>query len=219
MSSRAKRCATRLATGLVCLMLVPGAMAQDSLQRASSSLGLLGGFSWPLGDWAKSRVDPSASLFVAGPSFHADLEVGIGSRWTLAFAFGYASLNGGDWEECVSSKGGAIEVSAYAMHLAVLLRPHILLKKTDIVRIEVGPALLLASGSETYEGRTYQYDFLKESCFGFRGGVDYTRLLTESLGISLNAAILVFPSGVEYVAGESQTILSLPVTLGVRFLF
>jgi len=144
--------------------------------------------------------------------------VAIGSRWTLALVFGYAPLSGGDCEDYLASKGGTIAVSAYALLLSVLLRPHILLKRPDILRIEVGPALLLANDSETHRTRTYQYDFLTESAFGFRGGIEYTRLLTEFLVISMNAGILVFPSGVEYVAGESQTLVSIPVTLGVRFL-
>lgn len=211
--------AIRLLIGMAYLTAVPAALAQDTLQVASTSLGIYGGFSGPVGDWAKSRVVPSVNLFAMGPAFQADLDVAIGRRWTLALGFGYATLNGGDWEDYVASKGERIAISGSAIHFALLLRPHILIKGPDILRIELGPALLLADGSETYQGRTYTYDFLKRTAFGVRGGIEYTRYLTESLGASVNAAIIAFPSGIEYIDGRDQTIISLPVTLGVRFLF
>lgn len=211
--------AIRFLTGFVCLTAVPAVFAQDTLRVASTSLAIYGGFASPFGDWAKSRVKPSVSLFAMGPTFQADLDVAIGRRWTLALGFGYASLNGGDWEEYVASRGERLTVSGSAIHFALLLRPHLLLKWPDLLRIELGPALLLADGSEKYQGRNYAYDFLHKTTFGVRGGIEYTRFLTESLGASVNAAIIVFPSGVEYIDGQDQTIISLPVTLGLRFLF
>ena len=205
--------------GLICLVTAPGVLGQDTTQGAASSLGIRGGVSWPLGDWAKSRVDPSVNFFTVGLAFDADLEVAIGKRWTLAFNGGYASLNGSDWEDYVASKGEQVTVSAHAVHFAILLRPHVWLRGPDILRIEFGPALLLASGSETYLMRAYTYDFLKSSTFGVRGGIEYTRLLTDFIGVSLNTAVMVFPSGIQYVDGETRTVISLPVTVGVRFLF
>ena len=205
--------------GLIFLVMASGVFGQDIPQGAASSLGLRGGFSWPLGDWARSRIEPSVNFFAMGVSFDADLELAIGKRWTVAISGGYASLNGKDWENYVASNGGQITVSAYAVHFALLLRSHVLLTRPDILRIEFGPALLLASGSETYQMRAYKYDFLTKPEFGVRGGIEYTRLLTDFIGVSLDAAVLVFPSGVEYVDGESRTVVSLPVTLGVRFLF
>lgn len=209
----------RFLIGLALLGSASIAQAQDSLQHAATSLSLGGGLSWPIGSWAESRINPSVSFFSMGPSLQADLDVAIGRRWTLAVAFGYESLSGSDWENYVASKGERVTVSASAMHFALLLRPHLLIKGPNILRIELGPALLLANGSETYNGRGYTYDFLQKTTFGVRGGVEYTRLLTESIGASINAAIIVFPSGVQYIDNQEQTIVSLPVTLALRFFF
>ncbi len=204
---------------ITCLAFASSALAQDTLQRAATSFCLGGGLSWPVGAWAESRVVPSVNFFSTGPSFQADLDVAIGRRWTMAVSFGYASLSGRDWENYVAGKGERVSVSASTIHFALLLRPHLIMNGPNILRLELGPALLLADGSETYQGRAYTYDFLPKTAFGARGGIEYTRLLTESIGASLNAAIIVFPSGVQYIDHQEQTIISLPVTLGVRFLF
>lgn len=208
-----------LLIGFACLALAPAAPAQDTLRQASTSLCLGGGLSWPVGAWAESRINPSVNFFSMGPSFQADLDVAIGRRWTLALGFGYTSLSGKEWEDYVASKGERVSVSASTIHFALLLRPHLLINSQNMLRIELGPALLLADGSETYQGRAYTYDFLPKTAFGVRGGVEYTRFLTESIGVSVNAAIIVFPSGVQYIDRQEQTIISLPVTLGLRFLF
>ena len=204
---------------IACPAVQPGVRAQNAADSAATSFGLSGGFSWPLGGWSKSRIEPSTNLFGRGFAFEADLDLAIGRRWTLGIAGGYAGLDGSDWQEFVASKGSGLSVSAYEVHFAILLRPHVHLTRPNIVRIEFGPALLLASGTETYQGRIYQYDFLKKTALGVRGGIEYCRLVSEYIGVSLHAGIMVFPSGVEYVDGYTQNIISLPVTLGVRFLF
>ncbi len=206
-------------SGLASLFLAFAAHAQGTSDSAFTSFGISGGISMPIGDWAKSRVAPSVNFFGMGMAFQADLELRIGRRWTLALAGGYTDLSGSDWEDYVASKGENVTVSAYSVHFAVLLRPHILLTRPNILRIELGPALLLASGGETYQGRAYTYDFLKESAFGVRAGLEYTRLLTDDIGVTAQAGVIVFPSGIEYVDGMTRTILSLPVTIGIRFLF
>ena len=211
--------AFQLLIGIALLASAPAALAQDTLETSTTSLFLGGGISWPLGAWAQSRVTPSVYFFSRGPSFQADLDVAIGRRWTLALAFGYSSLSGDEWEAYVAGKGQKVTVSASTIHFALLLRPHILIKRPNMLRIELGPALLLADGSETYQGRAYTYDFLPKTAFGLRGGIEYTRFLTESLGASVNAAIIAFPSVVKYIDRQEQTIISLPVTLGIRFLF
>ncbi len=201
------------------LLAVAGGAAQDSTYRPPGSLGLRGGLSWPLGSWAASRINPNVNFFIQGGTFDADIELNIGKRLTLALAGGYSNLNGSDWEEYVASKGGSVKVTASAFHLALLLRPHVLVTRTDLLRIELGPAILWPKGSETYQGRSYSYDFLQSSSWGVRGGVEYTRFLTETFGVSICAAVLVFPSGVKYLSSETQSYVSLPITVGFRVAF
>jgi hypothetical protein len=212
----------RLNIALVCAVLLlvsSDGIAQDTTNVARGSLGLRGGITWPLGDWTLSPVNGSVSMFSAGGTFDADLEFAISRRMTLAIAGGYAVLSGSDWEEYVASTGGKLTTSSYTIYFALMLRPHIIITRTDVLRIEFGAAINLPSGSETWEGRSYNYDFLKHPAYGIRGGVEYIRYISEGFGFSINVAVLIFPSGLQYTAGESQMVLSLPVTVGIRVPF
>jgi hypothetical protein len=58
----------------------------------------------------------------------------------------------------------------------------------DILRLEIGPALLFASGEELFEGRTYSYCFLGGMSCGVQGGLEYIRMITASLGLSVKVS-------------------------------
>lgn len=207
------------ASVLLALMIIPALLsAQPVSDSARTSFGIRAGYVWPFGDWSKSVVVPSVDLVGVSPGFEADLEFRIASRWTLGVEGGYSSLNGSNWEEYVSGTGDKLSVSGSFIHFALLLRPHLMVGSPNVVRIEVGPALLLAHGEERLDGQTYTYDFLSSTSFGVQGGVEYIHLFNETLAASLKVAGLFFPSAVQHVGGRTNTIIMMPVSAGIRFL-
>jgi hypothetical protein len=172
----------------------------------------------PLGDWHQSPSAPSVNLIVGNFAIEGDLEFAIGDRWTLAVEAGYTGLNGSDWEEYVRAQGDVISVSGSFTHIALLLRPHLKVTRPDIIRGEFGAAVIFASGHEVYSGKTYPYDFLGGTSFGMQGGLEYMRVLSNSVALTLKASVLFFPVAVQHVGGPAQGMLWVPVTAGVRFL-
>jgi hypothetical protein len=200
------------------LTFAPGAFGQTDADSATSSIGLRVGYCWPLGGWRMSPVASSVELISGSFAFEGDLDFRIGNRWTLGVEGGYSALNGSAWEEYASGKGDRVSISGSFVHFALLLRPHIKVRRPDIIRMEIGPALLLSHGEEIFEGRTYPYDFLNGVSFGVQGGIEYIRVLNESLAATVKVSGMFFPSAVQRVGGASDSIVLLPVTVGIRFL-
>jgi hypothetical protein len=204
---------------LLSLLAVPrGALAQVERDSARSSIGLRVGYSWPMGNWGKSPVAPSVDLIGGNLAFEGDLDFAVASLWTLGIEGGYSSLNGTAWEEYASGLGDRITVSGSFLHFAVLIRPHIKIARSYWIRLEAGPALLLASGQETFAGRTYPYDFLRGTNFGVQAGLEYVRVLDESFALSIKASCLFFPSSIQYIGGATNSMLFVPISAGIRFL-
>ncbi len=204
---------------LFCVTAIPlDLRGQTGADSARSSLGLRASYFQPLGDWRNSPVSSSVNLFDASIAFEGDLDFRIANRWTLGVEGGYSPLNGSAWEEYALKKGDTISVSGSFVHFAILIRPHIMVGGPDVIRFEVGPALLLAHGEETYGRRTYPYDFLGEVSFGVQGGVEYMRIFNDGLAASLKMSGLFFPSVVKYIGGATRSAIILPVSVGIRFL-
>ena len=207
-------------TILACIIgLVSGVSGQSKDDSARNSIGVRIGYSLSAGDWNKSRVAPDVSLFKGSFTFGGDLEFRLSERLTLAIDGGYGPLNGSDWETYTAGTGDTVSVSASIGYAGILLRPYLKISGPDLIRLQVGPVMLFASGHETVNGRTYNDDFFRSVKFGGEGGIEYDRMLGDNVAASLNVAAIVIPSGVEYADGESRTVIALPVTLGVRFYY
>lgn len=205
--------------GLLCTLLSsPGIHGQTNDLTRRNSLALRCGYSWLQGDWTYNRVAPAVKFFKGAVAFEADLEFGLTERMAIALQGGYVGLDMSDWQNYASSRSGAMSASASMAYGGVLLRPHLKVSEPDIITMEIGPAALFASGKESVGGRFYNYDFFKSIKVGVQGGMEYLRILNESLGLSLKVSGIVVPSGVEYADGESRTVTVLPITLGIRFL-
>lgn len=207
-----------LAAVFLCMLAMPPVLhGQTGADIPRSSLGIRAGYSWPFGDWAKSPAVPSVNLFDPTFAFEADLDFAIADRWTVGIEGGYSALNGNGWEEYALEKGDTVDVSGSFIHFCVLIRPHIKVTRPDLIRLEIGPALLLASGEESFGGRTYTYDFLDELSFGVQGGAEYIRLLGDDVALSLKVTGLYFFSAAEHLGGTSDAVIFLQATVGIRF--
>jgi hypothetical protein len=194
------------------------AVEESAGSPARTSLGLRAGYSWPLGMWKKSRVEPSVNLISGSFGFEGDLEFAIADRWTLGVEGGHSSLNGREWEQYAGSRGDTITLSGSFTHFAIVLRPHFNLTEFDMIRVEFGPAVLLAQGQEELGGRIFGYDFLSSTSIGAVGGLEYVRLLNNNLAVTVAAKGIFFPSAVEYLDGGTNDIFLAPVTVGIRLL-
>jgi len=206
-------------SGALLLMALhsPG-VAQETEDSVRSSLGLRIGYAVPLGDWHLSPVAPQVNLIGGNFCLELDLDFAIGRKWTLGLEGGYAALNGSDWEDYAATFGERLEISGSFVHCAVLLRPHIMLSGANVLRMEFGPAVLFASGEEVFEGRTYPYDFLGGTSFGMKAGIEYYRILSPSVALSLKASVLYFPSASQHTAQGAKAISIVPLMAGIRFL-
>jgi hypothetical protein len=205
---------------LFCAVSVPSMLSgQSETASARSSFGLRFGYGLFSGDWNKVRFAPDVSMFKGGFTLGGDFDVRLGDRLTLGFDGGYEPLNGSDWEAYALSKGDAVDVNASLAYGGILVRPYLIAGERDFLRMEFGPVLLFASGSETFGGRTYNYDFFSSVKLGGQGGIEYDRRVADNIGVSLRFAGLVSPSGVSYADGETRTMIALPLTMGVRFFF
>lgn len=206
--------------GFVCMMAArPQILCQTDDERIGNSFGVRAGYSFSFGDWARARVAPDVRLFKGSIVFGADLEFGVSRRLAIAVEGGYAPLDPGEWESLARTRGSNLNISASFVHVAILLRPYLKISQPDLIRIELGPVAVFPSGRETVGGKTYEYAFFESARIGGEGGIAYERLVGESVAVSLRAALIVIPSGVTYADGFSYTMIALPVTVGVRFLF
>jgi len=206
---------TSLISSLLALLLaVPSAHAQARGLR--TSVGLRAGYSMPLGDWGKSPVVPSIDMIGGSHAIEIDCDFALGERWSLAVEGGYAAVNGSAWEDYAAQCGEELRISGSLMHCAVLLRPQLLMIGRSLLRLELGPALLFASGEEVFDGERYPYDFLGGMSFGGKAGLEYVHLVAENIGLSLRGAVLVFPSATDPASSPAGTITMVPLSAGLR---
>ncbi len=213
------RCTVRFyAFSVACALIIAmDAMAQSNTESAQNSIGIRGGYSWPMGDWSDQRTAPGVRLFKGSVMFDADMEFSLSDRVSLALNGGYSGLDASDWENYAKSRGDNVSVSASLAYVGLLLRAHVKVSKLDIIAIDIGPVVLFESASETFGIRSYEYDFFHSVRFGVQGGIEYDRCVSESVAVTLRLAGIVAPSGMKYADGESRTVIALPVTAGLRF--
>ncbi len=205
-----------------CLFLVLphiGTAQADQDTVVHSSIGLRAGYGLPIGIWAESRIAPQVRLFSGSFRFEGDITIGLGQKTGLVIGGGYMSLNGSDWEKYVSSKGDTLRVTGSMTEVSLSLRYYLLRHTPNRIAAEFGLSGTFASGEETFNGNRYTYDFFSTFRLGFHGALEYEYLTSNSVALTLRAAVVIAPDGVKYADGESRTLTYLPFTLGIRFMF
>lgn len=192
---------------------------QTDDELSGSSLGLDVGYCLPFGDWTNHRFANGVNQFESGLAFRGDLNLKVGRKFALAITGGYIDLNATDWEDYARKKGDQIKASSSAAYVGLLLKPHLLISHPDVIVLELGAGLFFLNGQETFNGMTYDYDFLKGTRFGIIAGLEYGRFLSESFALSFRATGLIVPSGIQYADGLEHTITAVPITAGVRVFF
>lgn len=192
---------------------------QATDELPGSSLGLDVGYFFPFGNWVNHRFASGVNQFQSGLTFRGDLNFKVGRKFALAITGGYMNFDETDWEEYARNMGDQISTSSSAAYIGLLLKPHLMISQPDIIVLEFGAGVFFLNGQETFEGMTYDYDFLKGTRIGIIGGLEYERFLSESFALSVRASCLIVLTGIHYADGLEHTIIALPITAGVRVFF
>jgi hypothetical protein len=210
--------ATRLVLmGAVLLTLVgSNVLGQTGEARGKFSVGLHAGMFLPMGAWTEHRFAPGVNQFQKGIYGGGILEMELGSRVGLGLEFGYEKLDVGDWVDYAALKGDRISASAEMGHIGILLRPYLLKRTRDLLKLDFGFALVFPSGQETYAPTTYTYDFMKAN-IGFVTGLEFDHFVSARMAIAGRLNVIMVSSGIKYADGVSHAIYGLPVSVGIRY--
>lgn len=207
---------------LICSM----ASAQEDAGEKSVSLAVHGGYSFLTGDW-KSHPFADVDQFGGSLVMQAELEFMVGERTALAIAGGYLPLDTDAWTEYATAHGNgyrpeefqpfSIQASASLWSIGLVLKPFLVKSETDHLKLELGASAVFPSGHEEFDQWSYDYDFLKSPSFGLIAGIEYERLVSQSIALTVKTGSLFVISGIHYADSDGQTMVLLPITAGIRF--
>jgi hypothetical protein len=204
----------RFSLSLVIFSLgVTAAGAQEHASGPRNSLSVRGGFAWALGDWTQHPYAP-VSYFKQDLVVGGDVAFTLSDKTSLAVTGCYLSLNTVEWDEYARSMGDEVTSSASMGFVAIVLRLYLKNSAPDLVSLDIGPLMLFAGGEEKF----FNYDFLASPRFGGLAAIEYDRMLGENYAAYLRVAGAWVPSALQYADGWSPTLVTVPVTIGVRVL-
>jgi hypothetical protein len=205
---------------LIIVVICYGGLAdgQTPAVGVRNSLSLYTGYSLAQGDWTQHPYAP-VSFFKQGFVFGGELAFRITDMLSVAINGGYSRLNTSDWENYARSMGDEVTSKASMGYLALM--PRLFVKNTapDLISLDAGPLMLFESGNERIGARSFNYDFLSSPKFGGVVGIAYDRYVSENFGVYLRVAGLWVPSALEYADRRSFALITIPITIGGRFLF
>lgn len=204
---------------LVSVTLIQPALAQQTDERARDSFGLGLGYSLPTGEWTQHRYASGVNHFSPAFAMNADLEFNIGQRWGLALVGGYNKLGTNDWVSYTKRQNDPVEASASVLYGGATLRPTIMKLSNHALRLEFGACMVFASGTETYGGMSYDYDFLRTWRFGLILGLEYSCMVSDAIALTLQGRSIFAIKGIEYADGLSPSMIIVPITGGLRMYY
>jgi len=210
------------ACSIFLVVLVFASNAQDEEKSKSqyprASLGILAGYSSPIGEWKKHRFAP-VNQFGGGFSIGGDLEIRLSPKAGIGIVVGYTQLDVSAWEGYAATQGDEVSASASALNIGILLMPYLLDTGPSVLKLEIGAVLILPSGRERTDRFTYEYDFMRSPGFGILLGLEYEYFTGESVSFTVGGGTMIVFSGVEYADGLDNTLTLAPVMGGVKFHF
>ncbi len=202
---------------VVSLAIVLSAALPAASDGSEVSIGFGAGYFFPLGDWKAHRY-ADIDQFGGGFTFQADTEIRFTRRLGMAMIAGYINLDTGAWEDYAASNGDAVDASASIFYLGVQFKPHIWENRLHTLALMLGLNYCFSSGRETFQGKTYDYDFMKNR-FVYLLGAEFDRDISSNTALMVSASVLIIPGGIEYADGLSYAITGVPVTAGIRYRF
>ncbi len=122
----------------------------------------------------------------------------------MALTAGYIDLSTGAWEDYAASNGDIIDASAYIFYVGAQFKPHLWDDRLHTLALILGLNYCLCSGRETFQGTTYDYDFMKNK-LGYLFGVEFDRDISPNTAFTISASVTVIPGGI-----RSRTVCPTP---------
>jgi hypothetical protein len=202
----------------VIIFLLSGLVfSQEGEEEIYTSIGLDVGYFIPLGEWADHPFAEGVKQFKGSFKIGAELEFRLFSL-PMGLFYHYSKLDVSEWEDFANSQGSPIAASAYSSDFGIVFKIYVLKQKPSFLNLEIGGGYSSIQGRETFTEFSYDYTFLKpNACMII--GLNYRYMVAEKVLLTMGTRFFYLPEGVEYANRKTLDVTSLPVSLGVRFLF
>lgn len=185
--------------------------------RTEFSMGLGGGYFFPLGEW---NEHPYAGVDQFGGSLtaHMDFELRFTRHIGMAIDIRFSNLDTGAWEDFAASAGDNVDALANIVQFGLQFKPHPWEDRWHSLAIMLGMYYCVVYGQEEFDDTEYEYDFLKNR-FGYQLGVELNRYINRNVAFTVSVSGTFIPNAVDYVSGVDHDVIGVPVTVGVRYVF
>ncbi|WP_373049359.1 hypothetical protein [Vulgatibacter sp.] len=215
------------ALALVTMLAVPAAAQTPGFVQVDGRAML------PIGEWADNFSFPDESQFGAGPAGRVSFGMAPkNSRFfTVGLEAGYTHVGTSAWEEFTASRSSRVDASARMWSLMAGGTVSLPGRGRSTFGAELHGALgvLVPSGEERFQGRSYEYDFLQTTIAGRLGARGVWKL--GEFDLWLGADFLVAPGAVRHTEPlasanaplarslERRTLTALEPGAGLRYWF
>jgi len=200
---------------LLCTAIAPG---QDPAPGLRNSIAVRAGYAWAQGEWTRHPYAPvsyfSQSLVIGG-----DFSFPVSDNGALAVIGVFSNLSTKEWNDFARTMGDTVDGSASLGFLAFVYRAFLKNTGPDLFSVDIGPVMLLSGGSEKIGTRSFDYDFMSSPRFGALAALEYDRCVTDNLALTLRLEGMFVPSALQYADGHSPSLLTFPLTVGVRIMY
>ena len=185
--------------------------------RLNPTLEVHGGFFLPAGDWAAHRYAAGVDHFRGGLTGGGELAIAVlGLR--IGLYYDYSRLGTSQWEDFARRQGDDIAAAASMKDLGCRFHLDLWRDRRSSASMNLSVGHLSMGGTESYAGRTFDYDFLHGGLsLGF--GVGFTRVMAPHLALALRTGFNMVVEGIGYADGEQRDVYWFPATLGLIYRF
>jgi len=205
------------AAALAPAFISPARAGDDWSSRWSA--GIYGGYALSTGDWKDHHYAEDVRQFNTDFSMTFDISLRLSEGWGLDFQTIYLRLNTNDWEDYVQSLGDRFSAQAGCLITPLVMRYAAWSDVRNQVSLLAGMGLAFGSGKESYNGISYDYDFLRGVDFAAIFGSEYNLMLKPPTALAVRGSLILIPSGVHYANERGRTIVAFPISVGLRFFF
>jgi len=193
------------------------AVGQENQDEYSGSFGLDIGYFLPVGNWTTHRYAEGVDQFQGGLMFGAELEARI-FKIPIGLSYNYIRLSVEDWVDYAAQRGDPISASASMGVYGLTVKYYFLKKKPHLMVLELGGSYVTLKGHENFAGYSYDYNFLNPG-LGFILVLGYNYLFNEHIALAIKAKALFRLEGISYADGQTNDIIGLPLTAGIKYFF
>jgi hypothetical protein len=183
--------------------------------RGKFSLGAAGGIFLPVGSWADHRYAP-VKQFTGGFMIEFILEYQVGSWAAFAITGGGGGLGTDEWVNYAWSQNDEITSTARLYQFTFLFRPYVLQRPKHLLKLDFGVGIFAPYGNESFQYFSYEYTFLQDK-MSFITGIEYCLFIKPKFALAARANLVYVGSGIKYADEYSQSVMGLPMTIGIRF--